>query len=63
MFQVPLWHKSNIRRGVNLIKQLNIEDNVYWKCLVMSPGSEISLGMEVIISVLATCNTKCNHHE
>lgn len=30
---------------------------VYWKCLVMSPGSEISLGMQVIISVLATCNT------
>ena len=28
----------------------------YWKCLVMSPGSEISLGMDVIISVLATCN-------
>lgn len=36
---------------------------MYWKCLVMSPGSEISLGMQVIISVLATCNTKCNYHE
>lgn len=33
---------------------------MYWKCLVMSPGSDISFGMEVIISVLATCDTKHN---
>lgn len=36
-------------------------NNEYWKCLVISPGSEISLGMEVIISVLATCNTEYNN--
>lgn len=62
-FAKQMLYRSNIRRGVNYIKHLNIEDSVYWKCLVMSPGSEISLGMQVIISVLATCNTKCNYHE
>lgn len=30
---------------------------------MMSPGSEISLGMEVIISVLATCNIQCKFNE
>lgn len=34
---------------------INIKDVVYWKCFVISPGSEISLGIDVIMRVLATC--------